>query len=230
MVAKPEIVWIGTDGDFYPDRRDPYTGQQYSPVAIVCHIMEGTLAGTDQEFHNPKRNASTHFGIGRDGTIHQYVDLKDGAWGNGGVAKPSWPLLDQFPGVNPNLFTVSIEFAGMHPDMDRGKFDSFTDAQYAAGAQLIAWLCQELSIPIDRAHIVGHYQIDSVNKWFCPGPNFDFDRIIKEAQPAMLSVEDANKIIKFLVASYNATTDPEAQAEFHRLANELRKASGQDPQ
>ncbi|MFD0692894.1 N-acetylmuramoyl-L-alanine amidase [Paenibacillus sp. GCM10027628] len=43
----------------------------------------------------------------------------------------------------------------------------------------------------------------------------------------MLSAEDANKIIAFLSAAYNATQDPEARAEFHRLANELRKASGQ---
>jgi hypothetical protein len=43
----------------------------------------------------------------------------------------------------------------------------------------------------------------------------------------MLSVQDANTIIAFLSAAYNATQDGEARAEFHRLANELRKASGQ---
>ncbi|NOV03564.1 N-acetylmuramoyl-L-alanine amidase [Paenibacillus sp. LMG 31457] len=43
----------------------------------------------------------------------------------------------------------------------------------------------------------------------------------------MMSVEDANKIIAFLSAAYMATDDPQAREEFHRLANELRKASGQ---
>lgn len=43
----------------------------------------------------------------------------------------------------------------------------------------------------------------------------------------MLSAEDANKIIAFLSAAYSCTDSQEAQAEFHRLANELRKASGQ---
>lgn len=43
----------------------------------------------------------------------------------------------------------------------------------------------------------------------------------------MLSPEDANKIIMFLSAAYMCTDSEEAQAEFHRLANELRKASGQ---
>ncbi|WP_164821350.1 glycoside hydrolase domain-containing protein [Paenibacillus koleovorans] len=42
-----------------------------------------------------------------------------------------------------------------------------------------------------------------------------------------LSAEDANKVIAFLSAAYEATTVAEARDEFHRLANELRKASGQ---
>lgn len=45
-----------------------------------------------------------------------------------------------------------------------------------------------------------------------------------------MSVEDANKIIAFLSAAYMATEDPQARDEFHRLANELRKASGQPMQ
>ncbi|GGI43630.1 hypothetical protein GCM10008018_03080 [Paenibacillus marchantiophytorum] len=46
----------------------------------------------------------------------------------------------------------------------------------------------------------------------------------------MLSVEDANKVIAFLSAAYFATNDQQARAEFNRLANELRKASGQPVQ
>lgn len=45
-----------------------------------------------------------------------------------------------------------------------------------------------------------------------------------------LSVQDANKIISFLAAAYMATPDIEARKEFNRLANELRKASGQPVQ
>jgi hypothetical protein len=45
--------------------------------------------------------------------------------------------------------------------------------------------------------------------------------------PYLLAAEDANKIIAYLAASYFATDDPEAREEFHRLANALRKASGQ---
>ncbi|MBO9606621.1 MAG: glucosaminidase domain-containing protein [Paenibacillaceae bacterium] len=48
-----------------------------------------------------------------------------------------------------------------------------------------------------------------------------------EEETTVLSAEDANKIILFLSAAYMSTTVQEARDEFHRLANELRKASGQ---
>jgi N-acetylmuramoyl-L-alanine amidase len=54
--------------------------------------------------------------------------------------------------------------------------------------------------------------------------------IAEEVAPTNLSVIDANKIIGFLKAGYGATSDKEAQAEFKRLANELRKVSGQATQ
>lgn len=46
-----------------------------------------------------------------------------------------------------------------------------------------------------------------------------------EVQP-MMTPEDAEKIIRFLSAGWYATDDPEARAEFNRLANEVRKAAG----
>ncbi|WP_027085391.1 DUF1906 domain-containing protein [Cohnella panacarvi] len=52
------------------------------------------------------------------------------------------------------------------------------------------------------------------------------DKPAQEVKPKM-SAEDANKIIGFLQAAWKATGDQESRAEFNRLANELRKASGQ---
>ncbi|MBO9599842.1 MAG: DUF1906 domain-containing protein [Cohnella sp.] len=49
----------------------------------------------------------------------------------------------------------------------------------------------------------------------------------KENEDYMMKPEDANKVITFMKAAYEASADPEGRDEFHRLANELRKASGQ---
>ncbi len=46
-----------------------------------------------------------------------------------------------------------------------------------------------------------------------------------EVKP-MLKPEDAEKIIAFLGAGWKATESKEARDEFHRLANEVRKAAG----
>lgn len=60
---------------------------------------------------------------------------------------------------------------------------------------------------------------------------YDQIKEIKEDESLMLKPEDANKIIRFLSAGWFAIQgNREAEAEFNRLANELRKASGQEPQ
>ncbi|WP_135546969.1 glycoside hydrolase domain-containing protein [Paenibacillus cymbidii] len=53
---------------------------------------------------------------------------------------------------------------------------------------------------------------------------------LKQETEYPLSVKDANSVIGFLSAARSATDIPAAQTEFNRLANELRKASGQPVQ
>jgi hypothetical protein len=59
--------------------------------------MVGHLAGTDSVFQHPG-GASAHYGIGADGTIHQYVSEADGSWSDANRES--------------NLSTISIEHEG----------------------------------------------------------------------------------------------------------------------
>ncbi|WP_391556976.1 N-acetylmuramoyl-L-alanine amidase [Robertmurraya sp.] len=52
------------------------------------------------------------------------------------------------------------------------------------------------------------------------------DRVKKEDEYEMTK-EDANKIIALLGAGWHICKDKASQDEFKRLANEIRKASGQ---
>ena len=62
-------------------------GQEgFRPEAIVIHIMEGTLKGTDAWFKNEESGVSAHYGIGKQGEIHQYVGKSDTAWHAGRLA------------------------------------------------------------------------------------------------------------------------------------------------
>jgi N-acetyl-anhydromuramyl-L-alanine amidase AmpD len=131
----------------------------YKPEAVVIHIMDGTLAGTDAWFANSESQVSAHFGIGKNGEAHQYVKEDDTAWHAGRIDNPDWKFIK--PGnINPNLYTIGIEHEGKPEDI-------WPDAMKQASAALIKELCNKWQIPIDRDHIIGHYQIFS-KKPNCP--------------------------------------------------------------
>jgi len=136
-----------------------WTGRKgYRAEGVVVHIMDGTLVGTDSWFANPASLVSSHYGIGRTGEVHQYVKEEDTAWHAGRVDAPVWKLVK--PNINPNLYTIGIEHEGK-PD------DVWTDAMKQSSGELIREICQRWQIPIDRNHIVGHFEIFS-KKPNCP--------------------------------------------------------------
>lgn len=106
------LVWKPTTKFGFPNWGT--LGRSGQPVrAFVRHRIVGSLASADAVFDPVSPNlASTHFGIGHINgqlEIHQYVDLSDAAWGNGDVRDPTALVVLQNPGVNPNLYTISIE-------------------------------------------------------------------------------------------------------------------------
>ena len=112
------------------------TGYQF----IVLHMMEGTLAGTDGWFHNATNQASAHFGVGKDGTVYQWVDTADKAWAE----------------VAGNAISISIEHEG-------STGDTLTAQQIAADGTLLAWiytthgiLLQITDDPVLGQGIIGH--------------------------------------------------------------------------
>lgn len=167
--AKPTMTWIGSPNYGLPRGTVGRAGHKI--LAIVDHIMDGTLVGTDSWFQNPNAGASAHFGIGKNGEIHQYVDVNNVAWANGVVNKPSWPLL--ITDVNPNYYTVSIEHEG-------NTGDQLTDAQYRASLALHRWLIATFGLGVNQNTIIGHCQIDGVNRVNCPGAGFPWSRLLTD--------------------------------------------------
>jgi len=168
-----EIKWIGSPYFGYPD--GTHGRNSYGPIAVVLHIAQGTLAGCDAWFNSPNNlGSSTHYCIGKNGAIHQYVSEQDAAWGNGQVRKPTWPHLIE--GVNPNLYTISIEHEG-------NTGEPWTEPTFQADLWLLQRITQQWKIPIDRDHIIGHYRIDSVTRANCPGTGLPWDRLFAELVP-----------------------------------------------
>lgn len=87
------------DGIIWKGSPNHYTGRQgYGVTHITLHIMVGYLAGTDSTFANSDSQASAHYGIGADGTIHQYVSERDGSYSDANYMS--------------NCSTISIEHEG----------------------------------------------------------------------------------------------------------------------
>lgn len=135
---------------------------EYKPEAIVIHIMDGTLSGTDSWFSTSKSMVSSHYGVGKTGTIHRYVREEDTAWHAGLVLNPTWKLIKS--GISPNLYTIGIEHEGTADTV-------WPDAMKQASATLIKDICNRWKIPLDRDHIIGHYEIAGGHRPNCPSKN-----------------------------------------------------------
>ncbi|MFJ7419772.1 peptidoglycan-binding protein [Streptomyces uncialis] len=103
-------------------------GGQDSVQGVVVHIMAGTLPGTDSWFRNPKAQASSHFGTGKDGRLWQWVDTADRAWAQAGGNR-TW---------------LSIENEG-----EGG--DALTSAQMDRCAEVLAWAHKTHGVPLQVA-------------------------------------------------------------------------------
>jgi N-acetylmuramoyl-L-alanine amidase len=147
----------------------------YTPIAIVIHIMEGSLEGTDSWFKSTESVVSAHYGIGINGEVHQYVLETDSAWHAGRVNAPTWSLIKPAGNgayINPNYYTIGIEHEG-------NENTDWSDATYQSSSAMIRDIAQRWSIPIDRQHIIGHHEIYSLKA--CPGTKVDFNKLISMA-------------------------------------------------
>ena len=100
---------------------------------VVMHTMVADLPGTVSWFNNTEAQASAHFGIAQDGTIHQFGPIGKG-----------WISWAQESG---NLAWYSIEHA------DNGNPDNpLTDAQITASAQILECLSAFAGFPLQEAN------------------------------------------------------------------------------
>lgn len=171
--------------------QSPYQNarQSYAIRAIVNHRIVGTLLSARRAFGlvagDAGRSASSHFGIGFVNgklTIDQYVPLDRMAWTNGDVRDPTWSRI--IAGVNPNLYTVTIE----HEDNGYTGRGVIVDALWEASMDLQALLTsgnaaairglgirgatdaiirQLAAMPKDAASFIDHHAIAGPNKPYC---------------------------------------------------------------
>jgi N-acetyl-anhydromuramyl-L-alanine amidase AmpD len=144
--AAPPVV---TSTDYSPARWVPASPNNYTvanrahdyPIDfIVIHDIEGSYRSAITAFQNPTRAGSAHYIVSYSGQITQMVAEKDIAWHDG-----NWDY---------NTRAIGIEHEGFAytPGL-------YTSAEYRASAHLIASICSRWGVPLNRRHVIGHYQV-----------------------------------------------------------------------
>jgi N-acetylmuramoyl-L-alanine amidase CwlA len=170
-----------------------YTNQSSQKVGFVMHWMAGTLASTDRTFQDSKRKASAHFGIGADGTIHQYLDIDKIAWHAG-----DWEANKKY---------IGIEHEGGFR-LANNQLAKPSKKCHEASIELITQLCRELKIlKLEyKKNIFKHSDIKATQ---CCG-SLDVDLIIREVNNNLNPPKPAEKP--------KAWTNPRGREEQSRFA------------
>lgn len=131
-----------------------------NPKGLVLHTPEEPADNnpyTPKFFADPNRQASTHYFAAFTGDLYQMVPENCMAIANGVLGKPYPAWAD--PATSLNWQTLNIEIEGYAANMSvtcpRGS------KQWNLVVIWIAILCSKYHIPIDRDHIIGHYQVAS---------------------------------------------------------------------
>jgi N-acetyl-anhydromuramyl-L-alanine amidase AmpD len=137
----PSASWIPADPANYTVANRPH---DYPVDMIVIHDIEGSAGSAIQAFQDPTRAASAHYVVDYNGQITQMVREHDIAWHAG-----NWDY---------NTRAIGIEHAGFAytPGL-------YTTSEYQASARLSASICSRWGVPLDRNHVIGHYQVPDPN-------------------------------------------------------------------
>lgn len=157
-----------------PSGQPTYYKEQNKPEIIVIHIAQGWASTSKVWAEQGYYGASYHFMVDEDGSIMQHLGFSDGGYHAGISPNAPSPRIPTWKGhgVNVNNYSIGIEHEGMTGE-------PFEDEQIKASAALCRWLCLKLNISMDRDHIVGHYQIDLVNRPNDPGSTFPWEKYMK---------------------------------------------------
>ena len=141
---------------------------------VVIHVEAGSEIGTISWFANPEAHVSAHYSISKAGQVYQHVQERDIAWHAGLPSPYRWNVIakNKWPNRNPNEYSIGIEHEGQATE-------PWPEAQIAASAALVARICMNYKIPIDRAHVVGHVEIYAGHS--CPGVGCPLNILVARA-------------------------------------------------
>ena len=159
MKDEPKIIDTGLalDGDDFDER-------EQTDMIVIHHTGDDDIDASAKQidqWHTNKDMVAIgyHYVIRKNGTIEE--------------GRPDWAVGGNAYGEN--WHTIGIHLSGAFNKVQP------TEKQIESCAHLVAYLCEKWGIPIDRAHIVGHREVNDDTS--CPGDNLfaKLDLIVSKA-------------------------------------------------
>ena len=121
---------------------------------VIHHTGGADIDAYAEQIHN------WHLDAGYSGIGYHFVIRKDGKIERG---RPQWAVGSHAYGANYD--TIGIHLSGCFT------YTLPTEKQIESAALLIADLCEEYNLPVDRKHILGHREVDpdGLRGTACPG-------------------------------------------------------------
>jgi N-acetylmuramoyl-L-alanine amidase/Fibronectin type III domain len=187
----PPACWVPADPSNYSVAKRAH---DYPIDMIIIHDIEGSYGSAIQDFQTPGFAASAHYVVSYGGDITQMVREKNIAWHAG-----NWDY---------NTRAIGIEHEGY------AAYDLYTRAEYQASAALAASICSRWGVPMDRTHVIGHYQVPDPNNpglfggvghHTDPGPYWNWTYYMQQAQNDTQSLPSPPHMMPDPVAVNGAT-------------------------
>jgi N-acetyl-anhydromuramyl-L-alanine amidase AmpD len=133
----PLAAWVPASASNYTVANRPH---DYPVDLIVIHDTEGSYASAIKTFQDPSRHGSAQYVVSFHGNVTQMVAEQNIAWHAG-----NWDY---------NTRSIGIEHEGYAytPGM-------YTVPEYRESAKLAGSICSRWGVPMDRKHVIGHYQV-----------------------------------------------------------------------
>ena len=186
------------------------------PRALFLHTPEEPVddfESTPPWFQRPNIGGSTHYYADSDGDMYQMVPEANGAIANGldGKSAPAWS-----DGSSLNYQSLSIEIEGyaaaMHRTCPPGS------RQWNAVRTWIVSRALVYRIPIDRAHVMGHYEV-SVQRTD-PG-SLKIDQLVADAATVAARLIAASADVRAHEAIRAALTKAWEQGDWRMIHRQL---------
>jgi N-acetyl-anhydromuramyl-L-alanine amidase AmpD/photosystem II stability/assembly factor-like uncharacterized protein len=203
--------WVAASPQNFQRADRPFS----SPITrIVIHTTEAPYAAAIRYFAHAGPVASADYVIrSSDGAITQMVHESDIAWHSGNRQYNATSI-----GIEHEAFVHNCSW--------------YTTAMYRSSARLVAHLADKYGIPIDRAHIIGHYQVPDpyhvgeFGGWAHhtdPGPCWNWRRYMRlirtdagqlPVQPAEVQVVSDATRTNFRAPGWRREIDVNAEQQF----------------